>query len=329
MPRKIQPAPKKIYFSMPQGVSIAYIDTAHALSVTNRRFYRQGMNIAVGNMKLMSLDTEAQSIGVQTIQDSWVASNAWVKSFKTWQKMQYEFGLDESPSVKPKYNDFKIFMDESMFDVWAFAYATDPASGGFQTSSTDVNGILSPANFFNPVDATAIYKPGEWVYSKFNVPATGGATTNDYHMLMHGSDTAAAVGLIHNYALSRSVPQSPDPQTGIAADNVFTALFDEGTVQTTAVLDDLLDENDEVPYDLDEYPGGATNALAPELVHYDGFSATNNSGLIQSMNTGPFNAQCGLIKIQRYGSTDQSLVIELTLVPGSHRGYLAQTMEDV
>lgn len=331
---KIQPAPKKIYFQIAAGKAIGYIDLSLAASVTNRRFYRQGINWAIGNVKLMSLDTKAQAIGVQTIQDSWMASNAWTKAFKAWQRMQREFALDEQPSVMPKYNDFKIFMDDGMYDDWKAALTADPASGGFQKTSVDALGLLMPANFFNPVAATAIYEPGEWDYSKLVVPNTGGATNDDWYMHMHGPDVPAAagvgqVGLIHNYAKSRSVPQSPDPQTGILGNNIFTGLFDEGTIQSEAVLDDMLVDNDEVPYDLDEYPGGATNALAAELVNYDGFSATNNSGVLQTMNTGPFNAQCGLIKIQRVGTTDLPLVIEVTLVPGNHRGYLCQTMEEV
>lgn len=326
---KIQPAPKKLYFQMPAGKSVAYIDTSFAQCVTNRRFYRQGLNMAVGNMKLMTLDTSAQQIGVQTIQDSWMSANAWVKCFKAWQKMQYEFGLDEQPSIKPKYNDFKIFMDSGMYDDYAAAIAADPASGGFQTSIVDPLGILMPANFFNPTDATAIYKPGEWVYSKLVAPATGGATVVDYHLTMHGPDVpATSVGMLYNYQISRAVPFSPDPQENIGV-SIFASVFDEGTVQTDNVLADLDADNDEVPYELLDYPGAATNAEAPALIAYDGFSSTNNSGVLQSMNTGPFNAQCGLIKIQRGGSTEYPLVIELTLVPGNHRGYLCQTMEDV
>ncbi len=326
---KIQPAPKKLYFSLPATKNTGYIDLSLAASVANRRFYRQGINWAVANCKLMSLDEDAQSVFVSTLQDSWMVSNSWTKAFKAWQKMQYEFALDEQPSIKPKFNDFKIFMDSPMYDDWKAS--VDAGNDGFQTSSTDTTGILMPNNFWdNVVGATAIYKAGEWIYSKLTAPTTGGATVVDYFMTMHGPDVPGiSVGLVENYALSRSVPQSPDPQTGLAGDNIFTAIFDEGTVQSAEVLADMLVDNDEVPYDLDEYPGGATNATGVELVLLDGFSATNNSGVIQQVNSGPFNAQCGLIRVDRVGSNAYPLVIELTLMPGEHRGYLCQEMQDV
>ncbi len=325
---KIQPAPKKVYFSLPATKNTGYIDLSLAASVMNRRFYRQGINWAVANCKLMSLDTDAQSVYVSTLQDSWMVSNAWTKSFKAWQKMQYEFGLDEQPSIKPKFNDFKIFMDSPMYNDWKASI--DAGNDGFQTSSTDVTGILMPANYWDTVvGVTAIYKPGEWIYSKLVTPATGGATVVDYHMTMHGPDVPGiTVGLVENYAISRAVPFSPDPQENIGV-SIFAQIFDEGTVQTDNVLADLDADNDEVPYEHLEYPGGATNATGVELVLLDGFSSTNNSGVIQQVNSGPFNAQCGLIRIDRIGSNAYPLVIELTLMPGEHRGYLCQEMQDV
>ncbi len=321
---KIQPAPKKIYFVMPANMTDGYIDLSAAASAVNRRFYRQGLNWAVANIKCQSYNTSEQQVQVLTLQDSWVVSNAWTKAFKAWQKMQYEYVLDEQPSVKPKFNDFKIFANQEMYDVW---FANIDAGGdGFQSNAADVTGLLTPICMAN----TTPYIGGEWVYSKLTAPTTGGATVVDYVMTMHGSDVpGTSVGLVHNYALSRSVPQSPDPQTGIAANNIFTALFDEGTVQSEEVLADMLIDNNEVPYDLDNYPGGAINATGMEMVHYDGFTAANESGIIQQTNTGPFNAQCGLIHINRLGTLDASLIIEVTLMPGDHRGYLCQEMQDV
>ena len=139
---KIQPAPKKIYFVMPGNMTDGYIDLSAAASAVNRRFYRQGLNWAVANVKCQSYASSEQQVQVLTLQDSWMVSNAWTKAFKAWQKMQYEYALDEQPSIKPKFNDFKIFANSEMYDIW-FANV-DAGGDGFQSDASDPIGLLTP-----------------------------------------------------------------------------------------------------------------------------------------------------------------------------------------
>jgi len=320
---KIQPAAVKLYFQMPALMTSGTIDISECVSQVNRRFYRQGLNWAVQNLKLFSNTGVAVTFVIATAQDSWVVSNSWHKGFANWKKMQREFGTEGMPSILPKYNDFKVFLDANHYDT--VTANIDGGGTGQQVDTNAVNGTLVP---FNGMSSTP-YLPGEWIYSKFVVPDVTGATTTDYFITIHGNNTATSVGLVKNYQQSRSVPQSPDPDTGGATPaNVYSQMFDQGTVQTDAVVADMLDDNDELPYDQNDYPGGHTNAAAPQPVAVDGFSATNNSGHIQKFNTGPFNAQCGLIRVLLAGEPT-TMNLELTLVQGQHRGYLVQPMQDV
>lgn len=319
---KLQPAAKKLYFQMPAGMPNGTIDVSQAVSQVTRRFVRQGLNWAIANLKIQQSAVGSTTFYVGTAQDSWVVSNSWHKGFANWKKMQREFGTDSMESILPKFNDFKVFLDETHLNV--VQANIDAGGDGQQVDINDVTGTLVPWNH----PSVSPYLPGEWDYSKFVIPDVTGATTSDFFITIHGNNTATSVGLVKNYQQSRSVPQSPDPDTGGAtADNVYSQMFDQGTVQTAAVVDDLLADNDELPYDQDNYPGGHTNAAAYEMVAFDAFTASNETGRIQQFNTGPFNAQCGLIRILNTGATILSL--ELTLVAGDKRGYLTQPMQDV
>lgn len=333
---KIQPAPKKLYFAYTGGDGVTgynapTIDLSLAASIANRRFYRQGLNWAVANVKVLfpeGVTGSSKRVTVETIQDTWMTANAWTKSYKTWRKMNKEFALDENPSLRPKFYDYKILMNKQHYDDWKAN--VDDAGPGYQNAAVPALGTLAPRD--GPSIGAAFIKGGEWVPSQFTAPQVGGAAIVDYKIWMHGADAVGTgVGLVQNYALSRSVPQSPDPQTGIATDNIFSAIFDEGTVQTEHVIDDILDDNDELPYDQDEYPGAAANFVGPQVVGFSYFTSTasNATGQEQEFNTGPFNAQCGLIQIDTSDIGVKQVLVEVTLVPGPTRGYLTQPMGDV
>jgi hypothetical protein len=106
-------------------------------------------------------------------------------------------------------------------------------------------------------------------------------------------------------------------------------VMNQGTDQTEAILDDLENDNDETPYDQNEYPGGATNFADGETVGFSISTTTNQTGVQTEFNTGPFNAQCGLIKILSPYVEAADVLVEVTLVPGGNRGYLTQPMGDV
>jgi len=299
---KMQPAVMRMTFNVPADVH--YLDLSQCASILNRRFYRQGLNWAVAGITFVDEDGGAAGkVSVDKLHNTWVTSNAWEKGLRVWNKMNQEFALDMNPSVKPRYYDFKVHMD------------TSHVAGGFAQN-------LIPRGY-----TTA--QIGEWIASEVVVPqAAGGGAVNTYHVKMNGATDANAKGIIEGYQDGRSVPNSPDPDVPANLSiNWMSAVFNEGTLQTAAVLQDIEDQNDETPYDLDRYPGAGILPGAPftlEAVDTVVFSGTT----VSSRNrVGGFNAPCGLIRINHLAGND--LTMYLDLVPGDHRGYLCQKMTEM
>ena len=112
-PKKIEPAVKTLLFQLDGsegGPYEYYIDLSQCASLVNRRFYRQGINWAVSSMKLFTSVGTVAEVSVEKLPETWVMSNAWMKGFKAWQRMNNE-ALEENESVRPRFLDFKIYAD--------------------------------------------------------------------------------------------------------------------------------------------------------------------------------------------------------------------------
>ncbi len=91
MKSKIQPAVQTLSFNfqpskLPPGGQFFYLDLSQVASIVNRRFYRQGLNWAVGGFKLSTTATTVGNVFINKLPTTWVMSNAWEKSFRAWQK---------------------------------------------------------------------------------------------------------------------------------------------------------------------------------------------------------------------------------------------------
>lgn len=336
--RKIEPAVKTLIFSTPvvsAGASDEfYIDLSQSASLINRRFYRQGINWAVNSMKVLT-SAFIGGIQVQKLPETWVMSNAWMKGFKAWQRMNNE-ALEENESVRPRFLDFKIFADAQHHTV------------GYGAN-------LLPSTFTQLPGAplvAVVATPGEWEASSFRIPDTTVlGNTRDREIVAvgpsypgNGASGKNAVSLIEGYASSRALPAVLDPNVpddmsdadGVAPQNWITAVFNEGTEQSDEVLTDMRTENNIAPYPFENdgvnadtmYPGGA-NQLDGLAVHDFDFITSTTVGGQTRLNGGLF--PCGLIKIcaQNSGSVSSNLVIQLDLVPGTHRGYLCEPMTEM
>ena len=108
--KKVEPSALSMNFISPVVTAGApeqfFIDLSQCASLLNRRFYRQGLNWAVSNIKISA--PQNGTIFVQKLPNTWTMSNAWHKGFAAWQKMNNE-ALEESESVRPRFLDFKIY----------------------------------------------------------------------------------------------------------------------------------------------------------------------------------------------------------------------------
>ncbi len=326
--KKVDPAVETITLRVPAGTS--YCDLSQIASLANRRFYRQGLVWVVESFKAFNATsaTTPKSFSVSKLPNTWVMSNAWHKGFASWQKMNRE-ALDETESVRPRFLDFKIYMD-----------AEHHTLGYGQNLLPAANGVLPGV----------LATPGEWEASKYHIPdTTGGATgdTREREVIAVGANYPGAgasgfqaVSLIEGYAASRGLPDVLDPNVpddaasaqGTQPQNWQAALMNEGTTQTEEVLEDMIAENNIAPYPFENdgvhvdtmYPGGA-NQLEGLQFHDATFFNPGTFANVVSLKGGTF--PCGLLKFSNGNDSDVDLLIRL--VPGPHRGYLCGKMQEM
>jgi hypothetical protein len=341
--KKIEPAVMTLSFTanIPHNTTQdLFIDLSQCASLVNRRFYRQGINWAVGGIKFLSQPGTLGnplngSITVEKLPETWVMSNAWEKGFRTWQKMNNE-ALDETDSVKPRFLDYKIYADSAHH------------SAGF------------PANLL-PINTIGGITAGEWASSKMVIPdttlgATGGVQEREIIAVGGnypgaGASGLNAVSLIEGYAASRGLPNVLDPNApddaadtdGVSPENWLQATFNDGTQQDADVLDTMvgpLAENNIAPYPFENdgvnndtmYPGGANQLPGLQIHDFELVTGTTIGGTTRTKG-GMF--PCGLIALRlqnnnataEQGSLTHTFTIDL--VPGHHRGYLCEPMTDM
>lgn len=295
------------------GTESKYLDIGQCLSLANRKFYRQGMQYAVADVELVTAG--AAMCQISRLPHSWVMANAWEKAFRLWQESQDQV-LDTEPSIKSRYNDFKIFLE-------------------YEHYSDGVGDNLLPANY-SITGATSAY---DWDMSHIQIPNDGvPGNTEEWALHAIGPDgtTGTSVGVITGYADSRSRPHTDDPNK-VQSRGWMGALFDVGD-NLMEIREDIVNENDSPPYLIGEegssieyYPGGSLQHPFPQLENVLAVrSGTSSVG--RQMGQG-FLASCGLLKITTIVTdappVDYTNFLRITLMPGDYKGVAARPMKDV
>lgn len=344
---QIEPSELTLRFNSPAvaggSSGTSYIDLSQVASLVNRRFYRQGLNWAVAGFKIFTPPTPAggsidASVIVSKLPNTWIMSNAWEKSMRTWLKMSNE-ALKENESARPRFMDFKIYADGTHHQAGSVANLLPLAEGGVATAGDwEYSTIHVPDSA--KVDPTSTGFDIEREVNEYDLVATGASYPGPSPVT--GND---AVSLIEGYAASRALPNLADPNTpddmedadGTTPENWMTAIFNEGLIQDSEVLDDLRDQNNIAPYPFEgapgvvdtQYPGGA-NQLSGLMLHDQTNISATTIGGNSFMKGGNF--PCGLVKIthvNQAGSFTHGLSIQIDMVPGHHRGYLCEPMTDM
>jgi len=317
---KIQPAVNTLYFRIPGNTNNAstsnFIDLSQVCSIVNRRFYRQGKVWVVSRFKFVVSAGFTGSIVIGRLPSTWSVSNGWHKSYAHWKKQQDQAVSDAgAQSAVAKYRDFKIHMNEQHVEV------------GF-------GGNLIPWDF-----SLNQFAVGEWMPSEIVIPQAVADPSGsvilpkEYYLHMVGVNNNAAGnsrGIVEGYADSRAYPQSPDPVSPDIAsdDNWLASMFDVGS-EDQEVLLNATHVNDDLPYDQINYPGGEINAPGLQMVDSGSVTAQANTASV-TLNGDIF--PCGLLNvgiITASGGADDTVVLLVSLVPGSDRGYMTQPMQDM
>ena len=310
---KMQPAELTLKYLLPGDGNDVYINLMRDLSAVNRRLYNGGQVLQITGFTLKQ-DTAANVSGLQStikaLPMSWVAAQAYMKARMAWmdqqRRVRAESGQD---SIRPAYEDFKVYMDS-----------------GHRTAA-DIDTLDGAGN---PV------VQGEWDYSKlvYADQSTNPETVREPYLHMVGNNVSTTdVGLINAYEESRATISPTMPNVPAEANSNIYALMTIGQDDGAAaeVITNMEDDNDNPPYALNNYPGGAVNY--PTNVDKC-YVQTNPSNPVVSAPG--FACLLGLLRIYSQGRTlsDGSAVtlpgtLLVHLAPGPKRGVLSMNAGDL
>jgi hypothetical protein len=279
------------------GGTTRYIDIARALSIINRKFYRQGVYYYVNSVELYN--NEDAFVDLHTLPDNWITKNAWNRGFKIWQKMNAQ-----SDTPRPKYNDFKVLM------------STLHTADGANTMDPELFGINSTFSSL---------APDEWVYSKFTTMVSNGGASDEFVATMLGTHqgsehTRDSIGLIKSYQDSRSQPDpsgEPIVNSNIDTDplaNLFDASED---LALRSISDNLDEDNDQTPYDASAYIGHSNN----HMQHVARLATSVTTGRVAKASG--FCAPFGLICVDPQDTSTAYRVV-INLAAGTYHGVYAE-----
>jgi len=297
-----------------------YISIPYAMSIVNRKLFRSSRTYAVAGVSFYTQTAStSQSVRIATIPDNWPANNAIVKAYHLWKQMNDKV-LDDNPSLKGKWSDFKPGFDEDHTVAWdAGVPSLRPIDAGSALS-------LVPAE----------WQQAEIVFPQHSVdldPVTGISTplpavTRHLHVL--GDDDAAkdTVGIIKGYESTRATVQAEDPaDDSVDPSNWMITLFDEGS-SDPELIGYVVEENDQPPYDQDDYPGATTNLAGGTFQTFMSVFFDPATGATQnSTHDSGFLAPLGLMKIEysRTGAAGVN-ILQVRLVPGSYNGCMSESI---
>jgi len=292
-----------------------YIDLGQSLSIVNRKLNRQGQCYYIHSIvAALPNATGTSSLDIETVPDTWVANNAWVKAYSLWTEMNKKV-LDDNPSVQGRWADFKVFFDKAHY------------AGGTGTAGPTLNMI--------PRDSDAnLFDTGEWAMSEFvrpqhEVDGAGEPLAADKfygHMLGPDDGSTAAGsnlnsgGIIQMYQETRArVVTTPVVPAGMST-NWGTLLTDDGS-QEPELADVIEDESDDPPYNLTKYPGSGDATADAGTMQIPLLTVKDNYPLVSSFNG--FLAPLGLLKLtfaHAEGESGSAFTLWINLVPGKKNG---------
>ena len=300
----LKPAQLNLSYAIADGVT--YIDLFSDLSKINRRLYKQGHVLAIAGVTFGYTPSPAApdvvACAVSTAGDTWTVQNSWTKAAGVWTSQQKRARRLIGRSGKPTWEDFKVYLDDAH-------------------RAGTIGSVLAG-------DGAAV-QTGEWDYSKLLVEADNN-TVSEYYLHLIGGDVGSTDrGLILAYQDSRATVQAIDPDLPAEySDNLYAVMAADQDLVADEVAQNMEDENDEPPYDQDDYPGSDANSDSPWLQQWASSSIGQPVGRVPG-----FQAECGLVMIAMNGynadgssATVPPSTVTFHIMPGNYQGVLAEKM---
>lgn len=283
------------------------IDLARALSLVNRKSFRQGYVYSVDYIEFIAGDDNPISIG--KIPETYCTAQAWKNAFNAWKKQRHE-ALEESMLVEPaKWSDFKLYFDQKHMD----GTRTLMLPRGI-TGVTGTTGLL---------DTTG----SEWDEATIEVNDVGAATTTRYFIGMLGADDPANnyVSALQAYGMTRGATLAPDPMVNVAIEDSWILRTGEASGDMTEdIIDDAVEFNNNPPYanEVDPanpptYPG---NSQSAPMGYLHDFGTTGTTGRPLVLDGGLF--PLGLMTAS-FAGTGEAYYIRVHMTRGTYKGAVA------
>lgn len=301
--KKTSPTTTRLSFEF-DGGSTQFIDIGLSLSAINRKFYRAGVYYYVNSVEVYNNETGV--VDLHTLPDNWITKNAWNRGFQIFQKMNRLVGPPLG-AFKPKYHDFKVYLND-----------LHRTTGSSQPVLHNING--------NPGQEQL---SDDWEYSQFvSADDDGDATQEADNFFVHmigphsgpsnGSDWES-IGLIKSYAETRGTVNSETPDdANVDITDPLLNLFDMSSEeQINDIAQNLLDDNDNPPYNYNQYVGEAASSLQ----HVARIGTEVGVGRVGRASG--FCAPFGLICVDPHGVSTAFRVV-LNLAVGTYHGVYAE-----
>jgi hypothetical protein len=298
--KKTTPTQTRLSFEF-DGGSTEFIDIAKSLSAINRRFYRQGVYYYVNSVEVYNNETGV--VDLHTLPDTWVTKNAHQRGFKLFQQMNAL--VDKTSAVgRPKYHDFKVFFNDTHRQQGA--------------ANVKLHGINAQASSVINDD---------WVYSQFTSADDDQdpvANADEFFVHMLGphsgnADNWNSVGLIKSYEESRQTVDIETPTSdNLDVTDPLINIFDfSSEEQINDIIVNLMNNNDNPPYDTDKYVGVVDN----NMQHVARIGTEVGVGRVGRASG--FCAPFGLICVDPHGVSTAFRVV-LNLAQGTYHGVYAE-----
>lgn len=276
------------------GPGTYYIDLWKSTSIQERKLHPQ-MRVCHVAGGLIKDSNNNSVVRCNVAPDTWVTRTAIRRGKRLWDK-HIEGGLEGfTGRLKPKYHDFKIYLNN--------------AHGDGPSIPKDAAGANLPS--------------GEWIYSNFHsedvdwtaLPAaTPNREADSFKAMIVGDHVGSPanwtrVGLVTSWFESRAQPDQDDPDIpSTVTSDPLVNLFDEADA-ADEIIQSLGTDNDRPPYSASNH-FGKTGSGAQNGLQRVAFAATQTgAGQISAMNG--FSALCGLVEVQI--TQDTSGQVELIL----------------
>jgi len=278
------------------GNGIQYIDVFKDLSALNRKLIRQGRIAYITdiNYQVVAASTAGGWLSMGALPNDWVTNNAWKKAQAHWLAQQRQARKLVGSSAKPTWEDFKVYYDAT------------------HRSGTTL--------------AVPGLSYGEWDYSRLVHVDDAEASFDEWYLHVQGGNVADTdKALILAYQESRATVQSEDPDLPAEySTNMYAMLAEDTDLASGEVAQNMESENDEPPYDHDDYPGNNSNSALGHQVNLICSGVTTSSATTNSVICAPL----GLLKISHQGidPSDGNLVtaptgyLQFRIAYGNYKG---------